>query len=44
MLETASKTDTNPRFHPSRIIFSTAGAFLVLFIGYKLKIHFPAVE
>jgi uncharacterized membrane protein YeaQ/YmgE (transglycosylase-associated protein family) len=31
------------RFHPAGIIFSTLGAILVLFICYKLKIHFPRV-
>jgi uncharacterized membrane protein YeaQ/YmgE (transglycosylase-associated protein family) len=34
---------TNERFHPAGIIFSTLGAILVLFICYKLKIHFPRV-
>lgn len=34
---------SNPRFHPAGIIFSTLGAILVLFVCYKLKIHFPAV-
>lgn len=34
---------TNPRFHLAGIIFSTLGAILVLFVCYKLKIHFPAV-
>jgi uncharacterized membrane protein YeaQ/YmgE (transglycosylase-associated protein family) len=31
------------RFHPAGLIFSTLGAILVLFICYKLKIHFPRV-
>jgi uncharacterized membrane protein YeaQ/YmgE (transglycosylase-associated protein family) len=35
---------TNQRFHPAGLIFSTLGAILVLFICYKLKIHFPAVN
>ena len=35
---------TNARFHPAGLIFSTLGAILVLFICYKLKIHFPAVN
>jgi hypothetical protein len=35
---------TNQRFHPAGLIFSTVGAILVLFICYKLKIHFPAVN
>lgn len=34
---------TNPRFHLAGIIVSTLGAILVLFVCYKLKIHFPAV-
>jgi uncharacterized membrane protein YeaQ/YmgE (transglycosylase-associated protein family) len=33
----------NVRFHPAGLIFSTLGAILVLFICYKLKIHFPAI-
>jgi len=32
---------TNKRYHPSGLIFSTLGAILLLFICYKLKIHFP---
>ena len=35
---------TNQRFHPAGLIFSTLGAILVLFICFKLKIHFPAVN
>jgi uncharacterized membrane protein YeaQ/YmgE (transglycosylase-associated protein family) len=31
----------NDRYHPAGLIFSTLGAILVLFICYKLKIHFP---
>jgi uncharacterized membrane protein YeaQ/YmgE (transglycosylase-associated protein family) len=34
---------TNERYHPAGLIFSTLGAILVLFICYKLKIHFPKV-
>jgi uncharacterized membrane protein YeaQ/YmgE (transglycosylase-associated protein family) len=34
---------TNERYHPAGLIFSTLGAILVLFICYKLNIHFPAV-
>jgi uncharacterized membrane protein YeaQ/YmgE (transglycosylase-associated protein family) len=34
---------TNERYHPAGIIFSTLGAILVLFICYKLNIHFPHV-
>jgi len=33
---------TNERFHPAGLIFSTLGAMLVLFVCYKLNIHFPA--
>jgi uncharacterized membrane protein YeaQ/YmgE (transglycosylase-associated protein family) len=33
----------NERYHPAGLIFSTLGAIVVLFICYKLKIHFPAV-
>jgi uncharacterized membrane protein YeaQ/YmgE (transglycosylase-associated protein family) len=32
---------TNERYHPAGLILSTLGAILVLFICYKLKIHFP---
>src|SRR5665213_976138 len=32
---------TNERFHPAGLIFSTLGAILILFICYKLNIHFP---
>ena len=34
---------TSERFHPAGIIFSTLGAILVLYVCYKLKIHFPRV-
>jgi uncharacterized membrane protein YeaQ/YmgE (transglycosylase-associated protein family) len=34
----------NQRFHPAGLILSTLGAILVLFICYKLNIHFPAVN
>jgi uncharacterized membrane protein YeaQ/YmgE (transglycosylase-associated protein family) len=34
---------TNERYHPAGLILSTLGAILVLFICYKLKIHFPQV-
>ena len=34
---------SNQRYHPAGLIFSTLGAILVLFICYKLKIHFPHV-
>jgi uncharacterized membrane protein YeaQ/YmgE (transglycosylase-associated protein family) len=32
----------DPRFHPAGLIFSTLGAILILFICYRLKIHFPS--
>ena len=32
---------TNERYHPAGLILSTLGAILVLFICYKLNIHFP---
>jgi uncharacterized membrane protein YeaQ/YmgE (transglycosylase-associated protein family) len=32
---------TNERFHPAGLIFSTLGAILILFICYKLNVHFP---
>jgi uncharacterized membrane protein YeaQ/YmgE (transglycosylase-associated protein family) len=35
---------TNERYHPAGLVFSTLGAMLVLFICYKLKIHFPQVN
>jgi uncharacterized membrane protein YeaQ/YmgE (transglycosylase-associated protein family) len=34
----------NQRYHPAGLIFSTLGAILILFICYKLKIHFPQVD
>ena len=34
---------TNARFHPAGLIFSTLGAILVLFICFKLHIHFPQI-
>ncbi len=33
----------NSRYHPAGLIFSTLGSILVLYICFKLKIHFPAV-
>jgi uncharacterized membrane protein YeaQ/YmgE (transglycosylase-associated protein family) len=33
----------NNQYHPAGLIFSTLGAILILFICYKLNIHFPAV-
>jgi uncharacterized membrane protein YeaQ/YmgE (transglycosylase-associated protein family) len=35
---------TNERYHPAGLIFSTLGAILILFICFKLKIHFPQVN
>ena len=35
---------SNRRYHPAGLIFSTLGAILLLFICYKLNIHFPAVN
>src|SRR5580704_15011481 len=35
---------TTERFHPAGLVFSTLGAILVLFICYKLKIHFPQIS
>ena len=35
---------TNERFHPAGLILSTLGAMLILFICYKLNIHFPEVN
>jgi uncharacterized membrane protein YeaQ/YmgE (transglycosylase-associated protein family) len=32
---------TNEQYHPAGLIFSTLGAILILFICYKLNIHFP---
>ena len=34
---------SNDRYHPAGLVFSTLGAILVLFICYKLNIHFPQV-
>ena len=33
----------NERFHPAGLIFSTLGALLILFLCYKLNIHFPRI-
>jgi uncharacterized membrane protein YeaQ/YmgE (transglycosylase-associated protein family) len=33
----------NERYHPAGLIFSTLGAILVLYVCYKLRIHFPDV-
>jgi uncharacterized membrane protein YeaQ/YmgE (transglycosylase-associated protein family) len=34
---------TNERYHPAGLILSTLGAILILYICYKLNIHFPQV-
>jgi uncharacterized membrane protein YeaQ/YmgE (transglycosylase-associated protein family) len=34
----------NERYHPAGLIFSTVGAILILYVCYKLKIHFPQVD
>ena len=34
----------NSRYHPAGLIFSTLGAILVLYICFKLRIHFPAIN
>jgi uncharacterized membrane protein YeaQ/YmgE (transglycosylase-associated protein family) len=34
----------NERYHAAGLIFSTLGAILVLFICFKLNIHFPQVN
>ena len=34
----------NERYHPAGLIFATLGAILILFVCYKLKIHFPQVD
>jgi uncharacterized membrane protein YeaQ/YmgE (transglycosylase-associated protein family) len=34
---------SNSRFHLAGLIFSTLGAILLLYICFKLRIHFPPV-
>ncbi len=34
---------TNEKYHPAGLILSTLGGILVLYICFKLNIHFPAV-
>jgi uncharacterized membrane protein YeaQ/YmgE (transglycosylase-associated protein family) len=34
----------NERYHPAGLIFSTLGAILILYICFKLRIHFPQVD
>jgi uncharacterized membrane protein YeaQ/YmgE (transglycosylase-associated protein family) len=33
----------NERYHPAGLIFSTLAAILILYICFKLNIHFPAI-
>ena len=35
---------SNSRYHPAGLIFSTLGAILIIFICFKLNIHFPVVS
>jgi hypothetical protein len=39
-----SPHSANERCHPAGVIFSTLGAILILFVCYKLKIHFPQIN
>jgi uncharacterized membrane protein YeaQ/YmgE (transglycosylase-associated protein family) len=34
---------TSERYHPAGILLSTLGAIVVLFVCYKLRIHFPRI-
>ena len=34
---------TNERYHPAGILLSTLGAIVILFVCYKLRIHFPRI-
>jgi uncharacterized membrane protein YeaQ/YmgE (transglycosylase-associated protein family) len=34
---------TNQRYHPAGLILSTLGAILLLYICFKLRIHFPEI-
>src|SRR5579859_1709663 len=34
---------TNERYHPAGLILSTLGAILILYICFKLNIHFPQI-
>ncbi len=34
---------SNRRYYPAGLIFSTLGAILVLYICFKLNIHFPRI-
>ncbi|MGB2621979.1 MAG: GlsB/YeaQ/YmgE family stress response membrane protein [Candidatus Acidiferrum sp.] len=35
---------TNERYHPAGLILSTLGAILVLYLCFRLNIHFPVVS
>ena len=35
---------SNDRYHPAGLILSTLGAILVLYICFKLNIHFPELN
>jgi uncharacterized membrane protein YeaQ/YmgE (transglycosylase-associated protein family) len=35
---------TNEKYHPAGLIFSTLGAILVLYLCFRLNIHFPAIS
>jgi len=35
---------TNRQYHPAGLIFSTLGAILILYLCFKLNIHFPQVN
>jgi uncharacterized membrane protein YeaQ/YmgE (transglycosylase-associated protein family) len=35
---------TNNRYHPAGLILSTLGAILVLYVCFKLNIHFPQLS
>ena len=34
---------TNERYHSAGLLLSTLGAIVVLFVCYKLRIHFPRI-
>jgi uncharacterized membrane protein YeaQ/YmgE (transglycosylase-associated protein family) len=34
----------NERYHPAGLIFSTLGAILILYVCFKLNIHFPQIS
>jgi uncharacterized membrane protein YeaQ/YmgE (transglycosylase-associated protein family) len=35
---------SNNRYHPAGLILSTLGAILVLYVCFKLNIHFPQIN